>query len=52
MSYFPERRENFASDLLAFSLINENTVEKILETRITEVGGSYLRHGEGLSFMA
>ena len=38
MSYFPEQRENFTSDL-AFSLINENTVEKILETRITEVGG-------------
>ena len=49
MSYFPEQRENFTSDLLAFSLINENTVEKILETRITEVGG-LSRRGEGVSF--
>ena len=49
MSYFPEQRENFTSDLLAFSLINENTVEKILETRITEVGG-LSRRDEGVSF--
>ena len=52
MSYLPEQRENFTSDLLAFSLINENIVEKILETRITEVCGLYLHQGEGLSFMA
>ncbi|XP_057314352.1 zinc finger protein 888-like [Hydractinia symbiolongicarpus] len=35
MAYLNPDRENFTNDLLAFTLINEETVEKILETRIT-----------------